>query len=34
VGDPREEISEEEHRVAAAIEEEVLSLPDEERTLY
>jgi len=34
VGDPGEEISDEEHQVTAAIEEEVLSLPDEEMTLH
>ena len=28
------EVSDEEHQVAAAVEEEVLSLPDEERTLH
>jgi len=33
VGDPAEEVSDEEHRVAAVIEEETLSLPDEEKTL-
>jgi len=34
VRNPGEEISDEEYRVAAAIEEEALSLPDEERTLH
>jgi len=34
VEDPGEEISDEEHRVAAIIEEDALSLPDEERTLH
>jgi len=32
--DPGEEVSDEEHRVAAAIEEQALSLPDEEWTLH
>jgi len=31
VGDPREKVSDEEHRVAVAVEEEALSLPNEER---
>jgi len=34
VGDPEEEVSDKEHRVAAAIEEEALLLPNEERTLH
>ena len=34
MGDPGEEESNEEHRVAAAIEEDALSLPDEVRTLH
>jgi len=33
VGDPGEEISDEKHRVTVAIDEEALSLPDEEMTL-
>jgi len=34
VRDPGEEISDKEHRVAFAIEEEVSLLSDEERTLH
>jgi len=34
VRDPREEVSDEEHRVAATIKEEFLSLSDKEMTLY
>ena len=34
MGDPGEEISDKEHRVAFAIKEEALSVSDEERTLY
>ena len=32
--DPREKVSDEEHRVAVAVEEKALSFPDEERNLY
>ena len=34
MGNPGEKISDEEHRIAVAVEEEALSLPDEERNLY
>ena len=34
VEDPEEEIPDEKHRVTFVVEEEVLSFPDEERTLH
>ena len=34
VRDPGEKVSDEENRVAVAVEEKALSLPDEERTLH
>ena len=34
MGDPEEKVSDEEHRVTVVVEEEALSLPDEERTLH
>jgi len=34
VGDSGEEVSDKEYRVAVTIEEEALSLPDDERTLH
>jgi len=34
VGDPGEEISDEKHRVVITVEEEALSLSDEEMTLH
>jgi len=34
VGDPGEKESDKNHRVAVIVEEEALSLPDEERTLH
>jgi len=34
MGDPKEKVSDEEHRIAVVVEEEALWLLDEERTLH